>query len=338
MVRAARKRKRTARSLTNNIPKGQLRGSITHVSMICDDPEIQPRLPQLVIIGSRFITKEEFACIEPSAERACLRLVRNKTSWMNTDIFEYMVTQLALALGDAKNSRTIYVYGDAYKAHIGRRAWKAFAKQGMNYCLIPANMTWILQPLDTRAFAGYKNFLANECQRISVARIGGRLSMHQLLDAVAATINRYLNVSDWTKAFCDTGLVGSQRCVSTRVLEKMGQPERPFLPRHTIPTLEQLANVFPRNLSPPVDLLFVELQRSATTLSSEPATGGLLSSTLITPTPSAMPLHTHSPGPHVDIAASPAVLATSKRASSGPTHPALPLVRLRRLPSKPTHK
>ena len=306
--------------------------------MICDDPEIQARSPQLVIIGSRFITKEEFACIEPSAERACLRLVRNKTSSMATDMFEYMVTQLARALGDVKNSRTVHVYGDEYKAHVGRRVWKAFAEQGMNYCLIPAKLTWILQPLDTHAFAGYKNFLANECQRISVARIEGRLSMHHLLDAVAATINKYLNVSDWTQAFYDTGLVGSQRCVSTRALEKWDSQKDQSFRDTRYRLLEQLANVFPRNLSPPVDLLFVELQRSAATLSSRPATGSLLSSTLITPTPSAMPLRTRSPGPHLDVAASPAVLATAKRASSGPTHSALPLVRLRRLPSKPTAK
>ena len=338
LVNAARKRKRTARSLTNNIPKGQLRGSITHVSMVCDDPGIQARLPQLIIIGSRFITKEEFESIEPTPERACLRLVRSKTSWMTTEIFEYMVAQLARALGDAKNSRTIYVYGDAYKAHIGRRAWQAFNRHGINYCIIPAKLTWILQPCDTHVFAAYKNFLVNECQRISVSRVGGRLSIHHLLDAVAATINKFLNVSDWPKAFYDAGLVGNQRCVSRRVLEKIGQTDRPALPTHTIPTLEQIRQVFPRNLNPPVDLLFVALERLAATLSSGPATGSVPSSTLIAPTPPAMPMHAHAPGPHLDMATSTAVLSPSHGTSSGPLHVALPLVRLRRLPSKPIAK
>lgn len=334
LVEAARKRKRTPRSLTNNIPKGQLRGSVTHVCMVCDDPTIQPRLPQLVIIGQAIMTKTEFASIEPSAMPSCLRLMRNTSSWMTIKNMEYLIKILSDALRDVKGSRAIYVYGDAYRAHLGRKVWQAFNREGMNYCIIPAKLTWALQPCDTHVFAGFKNFLATECQRIAVAGARSRLSVTQLLQALGNTIGEYLNKSRWVKAFYDTGLVGDQRYVSTRVLGKLGAVAAPAIPRSTIPSLHQLTNVFPQHYTVPVDLLFVTVERAAEGSSETTTSLPSLPPTTRAALPSTSTRPVWLPGAGVRIVRLLHRVPASTGTGGGTLHPELPVPRLRRLPSK----
>ena len=64
MVKVARKQKRSAKGLTNNVTKGQLLGPFTHVAMICDVVDVQPHLPQFLFINRTQISQAEFDSIQ----------------------------------------------------------------------------------------------------------------------------------------------------------------------------------------------------------------------------------------------------------------------------------
>lgn len=65
------------------VPKRDLRGAVTHVAIICDRSEIQPRLPQ-VIIGNkhRFTLGLVNRAIASKAHN--VHLFRRKSSWNNS--------------------------------------------------------------------------------------------------------------------------------------------------------------------------------------------------------------------------------------------------------------
>ncbi len=64
VVMMARNQKRSAKSLTRSVTKGQLLGTFTHVAMICDDAELQPHLPQFLFINQTQISQAEFESIQ----------------------------------------------------------------------------------------------------------------------------------------------------------------------------------------------------------------------------------------------------------------------------------
>ena len=51
---------------------------------------------------------------------------------------------------------------DAAKIHINARVLAQCSRAGLLPCLIPSKMTWLLQPLDIRAFFPFKMVLQKE--------------------------------------------------------------------------------------------------------------------------------------------------------------------------------
>ena len=51
------------------------------------------------------------------------------------------------------------------KLHLAVRVLQACRRNGVHFLLIPAQMTWLLQPCDTREFSLYKAFIAEFMHR-----------------------------------------------------------------------------------------------------------------------------------------------------------------------------
>ena len=81
LVDVARRAKRTPASLARNVKKSQLRGSFMHVAMVADDPNVQPLLPQFIVLAEHQISAAEFAGLV--SRMPSVVLVRGKKAWMN---------------------------------------------------------------------------------------------------------------------------------------------------------------------------------------------------------------------------------------------------------------
>jgi hypothetical protein len=334
LVDVARAAKKTARSLTHEETKSQLRGSITHVAMICDDADVQKLLPQFVLIANHLMSAEQCTVLRDSAP-SWIKYMRAKSSWMNSTVMVTVVKTLAECLADVLPHRTIYIFGDAYRAHLTKEVWKAFGRCGMRHCLIPAKLTWILQPCDTHLFASFKSRLASQCQQMICASADGKLTMPMLLDALQSVMLDTLHGKSWSAAFRQTGLVGRQTHVSRRVVDKLGAQQRPDV-NSEIPSLMQLQACFPRNSTVPIGDVFSALAADDVS-GAPPNIRGCARTTLVPMTASpAVIASTTRPGP-VTRSASKALLAAVSEATMPPPASALPLLRLHRLPSIPKH-
>ena len=71
LVARARRLRRTPKSLVQNVSRRQLRAALTHAAFICDDPTVQPLLPQVLIAGEASMTAAQAAELEtaPNQQR-----------------------------------------------------------------------------------------------------------------------------------------------------------------------------------------------------------------------------------------------------------------------------
>ena len=89
------------------------------------------------------------------------------------------------------------VFADSYKAHIGKRALRAFGRAGLRLCCIPAGLTWALQPCDTHLFALYKRRVRELCEDVAVQGQDGKLGWKDVVTAVANVIANTVNRWTW---------------------------------------------------------------------------------------------------------------------------------------------
>ena len=198
----------------------------------------------------------EFQAMMPSN----VILHRDEKAWMNSQVMVQVIQKLASTLNDVLKHRAVILFADVYKSHISNVVWTACARAGIYYCVIPAKLTWALQPCDTHLFAAFKRHLSTLCQQIVVNSSTCALSLCKLLEAVRDTIAAVLVGKDWSAAFRDVGLVGHQRTVSDRTMQKCCFPERPSI-NNSIPSLQQLQAIFPRNMTIPIDAIFRTLTK-----------------------------------------------------------------------------
>ena len=106
VVKVARKEKRSAKSLTRNVTKGQLLGTFTHVAMICDDADLQPHLPQFLFINQTQISQAEFESIQGEwLPNVHARRVANP--WMTNDKIKVVLKGLADAVAANSQNRRV---------------------------------------------------------------------------------------------------------------------------------------------------------------------------------------------------------------------------------------
>jgi hypothetical protein len=254
LVNAAILEKRKAASLTQDVPRAMLRGSFTHVTMICDDGEAQKLLPQILIVNKHMLTEQQHRTLCAIMPRNVL-LLRRHTAWMTSDLMTRVLLVLKKNLAPFMDTHQIFLTADAYRAHVTSEVWQQCVKLQILYCVIPAKLTWALQPCDTHVFASYKHRLQTVCQGAVVDSATGKLSLEVLLQGVCRCIVEILEGRSWAKAFADTGLTGTQADVSARVQSKLTFERIPLV-GSDLPTLAQLVNVFPKRAVLPIDNMF----------------------------------------------------------------------------------
>lgn len=128
--------------------------------------------------------------------------------------------------------------------------WRTCTDNGVWALVVPAKLTWLLQPLDTHVFALYKARLSHETQMSCIAAVRG-LDVGMLIDAICVAGTQVLEGRSWDHAFDQTGFGRSQRSLGGRVVSGLDLSAAIRVPC-TRPTLGQLAACFPRRTCVPV--------------------------------------------------------------------------------------
>jgi hypothetical protein len=240
--------------LTQHVPRAKRRCCLTHVGIICDQVEIQPRLPQVILgNGATFLARAM-----PGLRRACpanVVLLRRKSAWNDKVVCAWLIRRLGLALAPSAERYQPVLLLDAYKTHYARPVLLACRRAGIWVVLVPARLTWLIQPLDTHGFQRYKAHLREQYQQACIRHAGGPLSVADFLPCVYSAVRSVLQGTVWAQSFLEDGFGDQQASLRARVLCHFDDATSAQAPL-TRPSGEELAQCFPRRATVPADLLW----------------------------------------------------------------------------------
>jgi len=180
---------------------------MTLATFVTDDALVQAQLPQVLIVSSKLTSAAEMEAWRGILP-ANVVVWREARCWMTTALMARLLRLLSASLRHLSTERCVIFSADAFRAHMTRPAWVAAHRMGFYYHLIPARMTWALQPCDTHDFRDFKRRLAVEALDDAARAEGGLLTQRMLVAAVGRTIEGILRSRSWAAAFRNTGLAG----------------------------------------------------------------------------------------------------------------------------------
>ena len=239
------------------------RTCLTHVGLICDHSGVQPFLPQVLIGNEKTFLQSDLGALKANCP-ANVILVRQKSAWSSVQVSKRVFRLLAEALRNYEREQVHppmlrlqpVLSMDAANVHIHEACVRSCYALGIWPIVVPARLTWLLQPLDTHAFQKYKEYFKAAYQRARLLTPDGALPVSQFLNVFYDTIRRVLQGNRWALAFDRDGYGPRQAKVSSYILQQLQLEEPPVVP-NTKPAVETLQQCFPRNRAVPVPAMLV---------------------------------------------------------------------------------
>ena len=143
-----------SRRVFQNVKRSSRRTYLTHVAFVCDSYDVQLALPQIIIVNMRTVPAAKFGELQAQCPPN-VRLIRARSAWIDSRTCARIIGWLAAAVAPFPTLQPILLM-DALKQHFSASVLRACARVRIWPLLVPARLTWLLQPLDTHAFARYK--------------------------------------------------------------------------------------------------------------------------------------------------------------------------------------
>lgn len=239
-------------------PLSLRRSSVSLVALLCDDPAVQPLLPQVFVANEHILPKADVAHLNAECPPNVF-FVRRKSSWVNAAFLVEIVELLAKSLRGVLETHRVVLHMDAYRAHLHTSVIRACTKAGFFVMFIPASTTALLQPLDVCVFSRYKRWVGRELEQRRLAVPSGSLTRSEVMDVYIRGIGAVMEAQSWGRAFEATGLRG-QGGLSRELMSRLQWAVPQAVPS-TLPTLSDFRAIFPRGAHIPLGELFELLLR-----------------------------------------------------------------------------
>jgi len=258
---------RRQRTPNQKLTLGAKRQCLTHVAMISNIAEVNKKLPQ-IILGNEHVIPA--ACVRELSDSfdPSIQIWRRKSSWVTGSVMKEIAQALYNALKEYQETHRIVLLLDCCSAHLdsGYITWLAHKKIGVVF--VPAGLTWLLQPLDTHAFARYKMAVSDRYRRTLIDSESSVLSNSQCIRIIAETIPPALQNRDWRKAFAGNGFGGREdkaEDVRQAIWQSLECESNETIPS-SLPSVAQFERIFPKKRDFPLTALmevFKDLPRRA---------------------------------------------------------------------------
>ena len=240
--------------------KSDRRIFFTSAATICNDSSIQPRRPQFIFAGQHLLTNAMWQELQDALPDN-VYLKRMGKGWNNSAQLVLIVRIMGLILAPLLPDWQPALYLDAAPLHLNEAALAEIAAAGFWYVVIPARLTWLLQPLDTHVFSRYKQYL-----RMRFAdEVGGpskRRAAFKMIQLTSAAARGVLQASRWRGAFAGDGLLGDQAELSSYARAQLDfDGMAPVLA--LAPSLATMRLRWPRNKRAPEGTAFLALPGGA---------------------------------------------------------------------------
>lgn len=263
------------------VSRGQMRTAFTLAAVMCDDETVQREIPQVLVINTKTITANQVTDLHAELGSPVV-IWRKSSAWLDIPAFCSIVKLVGISLAKYRHTHVPILGIDAAKLHLNERVWRIAADYGILLYIIPAKVTWGLQPADVYLFATFKMKLRMIAQEMALAAGDGRVSIEQTIRAVSKTVDDVLLNRKWASVFSRLGLDGSQASVSANVLRNLKIDHAPSA-LSGMPTLADLLACWPAGSVIPVEKTFLGAVKVVKEFEIQRASGaGSASSSLVT--------------------------------------------------------
>ena len=196
--------------------------STSLLGTICDNPELQPHLPQ-VILPKYPGGKDPPAHLQERYEDMGYPLValHGTTGWNSKDSMKDWMKRLRVAVQAFRRSLWILLVLDNNNCHVSREMLLYAKALGILVLLIPPGLTWLLQMLDVHVFAELKRRLRARTTSARLLAASGALQIGEWIDVLGACVQEVLVQTDWSMSF--------QKCGFTTNLADIREPVRKYI-------------------------------------------------------------------------------------------------------------
>ena len=240
MVRNGRSAWATPRQ---KVTKTETRMYFTLVAIICDDPTLQPLLPQVMFVGASCLTQSQFATLrEELPDNVYVKRMPN--GWSNAEQHKLIIRILSMTLAPFSDVQPILTF-DAAPLHVTADVLAEIRAGGLLFMLVPAKLTWLLQPLDTHAFLKLKLYLK---QRFAASLIEDEPNVNRvarMVRLVISAIRKVLQGHRWQVAFQQTGLWRDQALIKSFIKRNLQYDQLPYI-SDARPSMEMLRKCWPK--------------------------------------------------------------------------------------------
>ena len=246
-------RSRAKSASASRVTLQDARCCMTHVALICDDPAIQPLLPQVLICRKTSVRVHQVDAISDLLPPNFKVLV-TASAWTNENIMLYIIGLLATALAPFTATRQPILFMDTAPSHLHASIVQKCYEKGVWLGLVPAGTTWAFQVLDTHCFGPFKQVLARR-QTDTRSRLGGeRLTIVQWIECFVKAATTVLQGVEWASAFDDNGFSRWDVPLRSELMKELAWEVLPPVNTEK-PTLEDMKIVWPRTKRVPMSTL-----------------------------------------------------------------------------------
>ena len=238
------------------------KGSLTHVAFICDNPEMQKHMPQMIIGNHHVLLKRDLAAMDPWLPKNVF-LIREKSSWVTAALFAACLEFLAIAVNRAPRRFTVLLLMDCCNVHLHATVLRKAKRCGFRVCFVPRNMTWLMQPCDTHLFRAYKACVRRSLYSTQSQQGSLCVKIPDVVRAMVEATHEVMECKSWSRSFGSDGYTPGQTMVSPRVWRSLGGAPPHGETPHIGMTVDALASILPRRRHLPTDLLMPRPRISA---------------------------------------------------------------------------
>jgi len=210
--RAPRARQRFAR-----IALREQRGHMSYVSVIVDNPAAQRLMPQTFLVNGKRVTRADRAALR--ALESPLIAAMDEKGWVSADNFAPVLTSLRRACRAANPRAVILLVMDCATQHTARKVLAHLARLAVLVLLVPAGLTWLLQPLDSHVFNGFKREVYRLQVNARAASPTGALLPGAWIEVAAQAARSHIIDRDWSGVMESNGLRGPVPSLRQRILD-----------------------------------------------------------------------------------------------------------------------
>jgi len=187
----------------------------TVVAAICNDATLQATLPQIILPRDQALSRVEKEALGGVAPP--LTWLRGSAGWVSTRHMKTVLTMLRRSIHTMRPGCHILLVMDAASQHLAADVVAHAARLHIMILVLPARLTWLLQPLDTHVFAPLKRALVAAQQATRAEHAEGSLAPAEWVRHLDTAIRRVLVDRAWAHALDANGVLGSTAALRTEV-------------------------------------------------------------------------------------------------------------------------